>query len=659
MQKDLSRTRLRTGVALFALAATLVHAAPALAEDAARIDPIVTTATKTATKLSDVPASVTVITSEEIESQGNASVAQIISRSIGVNSWGSGGVGTAASVQMRGMEEEHTLLLIDGVRMNNPADSNGRGAANFDNVITHNIERIEIVRGPMASLYGSNASGGVVNIITKKAAQDGYHGAIKGEYGSFNTRRLDASISYGGKIDQMPFTLSYAHSEFMADGPNVSDEKRQFAAGEVHPSEDDRRIIYDHSLDFRLSPTADVDGRVFFSVNDASVDLDSSGADADRNKDSRTYNYGSVWDTRMLDGRLENKDAVYGMNMSQRLIYNNQKPREAYAYRGDFLQFEHLSTYALSRDHKITGGLAYDRSRAERKANMRQTVDRTISHGTTSLQLQSKFFDDLKVTNGISYESYGPYENTLTYRAGAAYDIRGTGTTLRAGAGTGYRAPSVFQEYVYANPKELKPEESVMYEAGFDQKLFDGQVKLSVMAFRNELENAIRYLSGAGLGCNNAENKCYVNADEMTTQGLETSVDALLYQGESDSLDAHIGYTYTVSQFTDKTNQNHQSDKAPPHVANASLIYGFDHGRGSVRADGTIKSRGWEAYHKGANSTAYDGDGWKVDLAAQYEILEGLTAYGRVENLFDQEWYTSSGYTDSPFGVYVGLGYKF
>ena len=127
----------------------------------------------------------------------------------------------------------------------------------------------------------------------------------------------------------MPFTLAYAHSEYIANGPNISDKDRRFYRTEIRPNESDRRSIYDNSLDFRLSPTQDLDGRMFLSVSDMSSDLDNAGLDADRDKDTRTYNYGTVWNMRLLDGRLENKDSVSGMNTSKRLIYYNQNPREA------------------------------------------------------------------------------------------------------------------------------------------------------------------------------------------------------------------------------------------------------------------------------------------------------------------------------------------
>ena len=181
--------------------------------------------------------------------------------------------------------------------------------------------------------------------------------------------------------------------------------------------------------------------------------------------------------------------------------------------------------------------------------------------------------------------------------------------------------------------------------------------------FQNKVTNQIAYSSPASVCTTDTSGKCYVNNDEMTSKGIETNLSAMVYEGKTDSLDMHLGYTYTVSQFSDKTYKNHSSDKAPPHVVNISAIYGFDSGKGSLRADAVIKSCGWEQYHKGSRVSgydpSYDGDGWFLNLGAQYEIYDGVTAYARIENVFDSEYYTSSGYTDAPFGVYGGLGYKF
>ncbi|SBV90670.1 putative Cobalamin uptake ligand-gated TonB-dependent outer membrane channel [uncultured Alphaproteobacteria bacterium] len=640
----------------------------ALADDVA-LDPIVVTATKTATKLSQIPASVTVVTADEIEAMGDVSVGDIIAKTPGVNFYSSGGVGAASFAQLRGLGGEHTLVLIDGVRMNNPGESNQKGAFNFQGLIAHNIERIEIVRGPQATLYGSAASGGVINIITKKGASDGFHGGVKGEYGSYATRRLDGNVSYGGKLDNaMPFTLAYAHSEYIANGPNISDEDRLFTPSETKPSEDDRRIVYDHSLDFRVSPTENLDGRLFLTVNDLSTDLDQSGQDTNYNKDSRTYVYGTSWDARLLDGRLESKNTVSGMRTQDDSWRPSNAEHHYSRYLGQTFTLENQSTYHLSENHSIVAGLAWDQARAEAETQAnartapRQRIDEKMYHTSGQLQLQSRFFDHLNVVAGMSYDAYSAFDNAVTYRIGAGYEFPETGTTIRAAAGTGYRAPSIAQLYYYENPETLDPEETTLFEAGVDQKLLNDRVKLGVTAFHNRVDNVIT--SSKDTNCAPGyTGSCYVNGDRLIAKGVETSLGALVYEGESDSLDLQVNYTYTLTSLNATTSAgkitDHAADKISPHVVNVSAIYAFDHDKGSVRADATIKSRGWERYHKGYVAETYDGDGWKLDLAAQYEIMDNVTVYGRVENLFDSEYYTSSGYTSNPFGVYAGIGYTF
>ncbi len=655
-----------------ASAAMVLAALPGAAANAddVKLDPIVVTATKTATKLSDVPASVTVITAEEIEAMGDVSVGDIIAKTPGVNFYSSGGVGAASFAQLRGLGGEHTLVMIDGVRMNNPAESNQKGAFNFQGLIAHNIERIEIVRGPQATLYGSAASGGVINIITKKGASDGFHGGIKGEYGSYATRRLDGNLSYGGKLDNaMPFTLSYAHSEYIANGPNLSDEDRQFRANETRPSEDDRRIVYDHSLDFRISPSDNLDGRLFLTVNDLSTDLDNSAQDTNYNKDSRTYVYGTSWDARLLDGRFETKNTVSGMRTQDDAWRPSDAVRHYSRYLGQTLNLENQSTYHLTENHAVVAGLAWDAARAKADNKTVERIDEKMYHTSGQLQLQSQFFDHLNVVAGVSYDAYSAFENALTYRIGAGYEFPETGTTIRAAAGTGYRAPSISQLYYYEKPETLSPEETTLFEAGVDQKLLGDRLKLGVTAFHNRVDNVIT--SSKDSGCAPGfSGSCYLNGDRLIAKGVETSLGALVYEGKSDSLDLQLNYTYTLTSFSATTSSakfaDHAADKISPHVVNISAIYAFDNDKGSIRADATIKSRGWERYHKGYGTQTssgyvetYDGDGWKLDLAAQYEIMDNVTVYGRVENLFDSEYYTSSGYNSNPFGVYAGIGYKF
>ena len=148
------------------------------------------------------------------------------------------------------------------------------------------------------------------------------------------------------------------------------------------------------------------------------------------------------------------------------------------------------------------------------------------------MQLHSSFFEHLKFLTGISYDSYSAFENKVTYRGGLSYDFP-TGTTLRAGAGTGYRVPTIGQQAYYNNPRPLKPETSTLYEVGVDQELLERRLKIGVTGFHDEIKNAIAYTEGATVCtvATGSDFKCYINNDMVKSKGIETTVDANVSRG--------------------------------------------------------------------------------------------------------------------------------
>jgi len=169
------------------LLTTNIHAA----EDIGEITVI--SANKTAQSISETTSNMTVITAEDIEEKGYQTVAQALEQQSGIIISRSGGMGQLTSVFTRGMNGGQTLILIDGMRMNDPSTPNGAGY--LETLTTSNIEQIEILKGGSSSIWGSNASAGVINIITKQP-KDGVHGSLALSYGSYNTKSADADLSY-------------------------------------------------------------------------------------------------------------------------------------------------------------------------------------------------------------------------------------------------------------------------------------------------------------------------------------------------------------------------------------------------------------------------------------------------------------------------------
>ncbi|MDX9961951.1 MAG: TonB-dependent receptor plug domain-containing protein, partial [Aliarcobacter sp.] len=179
----------------------------------------VTSATKTSQSIKDVTSNIDVITSEEIEARHFTTVVEALNTIPGVSFTSSGGIGQQTSVRIRGMKSGKTLVLIDGIRYNDPT---GEGAS-FEHLMIGDIERIEVIKGAQSSVWGADASAGVINIITKNA-KEGTHGSIAVEYGSFDTKKVNATISHKEKNFDAKLNVSRLDSDgFSAMAPKDKD----------------------------------------------------------------------------------------------------------------------------------------------------------------------------------------------------------------------------------------------------------------------------------------------------------------------------------------------------------------------------------------------------------------------------------------------------
>src|SRR5574344_956133 len=176
------------------LVASFLIATNLYSQQTSSLDEItISSATKSEEKLKNVTANVDVITAEDIESRKFKTVAEALNSLVGIQVSPSGGIGQQSSVYLRGMDSKRTLVLIDGIRYNDITTPNG--AANFEHLMINDIERIEVIKGAQSSIWGADASAGVINIITK-SSQDGTHGNATIEYGRYNSKIARANISH-------------------------------------------------------------------------------------------------------------------------------------------------------------------------------------------------------------------------------------------------------------------------------------------------------------------------------------------------------------------------------------------------------------------------------------------------------------------------------
>jgi vitamin B12 transporter len=241
----------------------LPFSASAITSELTSLEPVVVTATKLETPVSEIASSVTVITAEEIENRQPTSALDVLRTVPGLDVVRQGGLGQQTSVFLRGGNSTHTLVLVDGIEMNDPANP-GR-SFDFATLGTDNIERIEIVRGPGSTLYGSDAIGGVINIITRKGSGKPTI-TLSAEGGSFETHQEKLSLSGGNDL----WNYSLAASFIESNGISAADERY----GNSERDGYDRTSV---SSRIGITPTTNFDLDFFLRYFDSEADLETFG----------------------------------------------------------------------------------------------------------------------------------------------------------------------------------------------------------------------------------------------------------------------------------------------------------------------------------------------------------------------------------------------
>ena len=588
---------------------------------------VVVTATRVPTDPARVASSTTVITAEEIERRQFQSLPQILQAVPGIAVVQSGGTGQITSVFSRGTESNHTLFLINGVEA---ADPSSNATFSIEHLLVGDIERVEIIRGPQSVLYGSDAMGAVVNVITKRGAgAPSLIGRVEG--GSFGTISGNAGVSGA----QGPLDYALSANRFHTDG--VSSFSKRVGGGE--------NDAYDNigaTANLGYTPSELVTLRGFAKVLSADVEFDEIGNESGPHIDSRQAFGRAEAEFDLLDGLWVPTLGLSGTHV-------NRETKEA-LFGGEFIgtkiKLDLQNDFYVSDEHTITlgGESEWDHGESEEAF---LGFDEDLRNQAVFIQDQFSFWNRLFGTIGARLDHHSEFGSEATWRIAPAYLIHETGTKLKASYGTGFKAPSLEDlfggdgtGFIVGNP-DLTPEKSRGWDVGFEQNLWGDRIAFGSTYFRNEIEDLIAIDFSTGLPPFRPE-----NVSNAETWGVESFFAVTPIQ----AITVRLDHTWLKARDQD---QNADLVRRPEHKLNLDVAYRpIEEVTLSL---GVLYVGKREDFDFVTFARVKEDPYTVVSLAASWQALPNLRLFGRVENLLDEDYEDPNGFGHPGIGVFAGL----
>jgi len=633
--------------AAFLLAAPFIcraqdAASSALSNPEAETAEIVVSATRVETPINEIGSSVTVITGKEIERDQKRTLPDVLRTVPGLNIVQTGGPGGKTSVFMRGSNSNHTKVLIDGIDVNDPSQD---GVFDFGHVLTSDIAQVEVLRGPQSSLYGSDAIGGVVNIVTKTGeGPPQFTGRLEG--GSFETFNQSASVR--GSLSRFRYSFNVAH--FLADDTPVT-PLDLLPPGRKRINDSYENITVSTKLGADLTDIFGIDfaGRytdstLFFTGEDFSF-FPSVPAAAQSEQNARQLFTRADARLALFGGAFKNRFGVGYTNYHTTI----QAPDTGFGVppeninHGDRLKFDWQGNVELGKGDALILGVEDQTDRL---------IDSPISAENGNVagfaELQSEIMPDLFVAASGRYDDNERFGGKGTWRIAPAYLIPKSGTKFKASYGTGFKAPSLTQLFVsfpafnfFANPN-LQPEEDEGYDFGFEQVLAEECVRFGATYFHNDITNLIAA---------NATFTSLINIGAATTEGVE----AFASLAVTDRFKVRGDYTYTDA-IDDTTGL--ELLRRPRHKASLNVVW-LPTDRLTISATALYVGSQVDGDRSFSIQRLDTDPYFVVNLAADYNLGKGVTLFARVDNVFDERYENPTGFQRPGFGVFAGIRVNF
>lgn len=616
--------RAALGVALFPAAA---HAGADDHDDAR----IVVTATRSEQRLSDIGKTIGVINITQIEQRQTVSVADLLRTTPGVTLARNGGPGSFTGIFIRGAQSEQTVALIDGVKLNDP--SSPSGGFNFADLLTDSIERIEILRGPQSVLWGSQAIGGVINLITR-APTDQLRLRATAEYGSRDEGHLTGHIS--GTAG--PVALSASAGYLATDGISAFDRAQGGA------ERDGFRLFGTHGkARVTLNEAVSLDLRALYTSS--KVDLDgfpppsfAFGDTFEYQRQEQIVGYAGV-NLSLFDGAVRNRFAISHAVIDRDSYDPARTPRRTLRGRGRNLRYEYQGTADLGRWAAATFGAEHQEETYRLFDTVSGTQRERANSDSAYLDIRAKPMAGLSLGGGIRYENHSGFGDATTLSADLSYSPNAGGTRFKASYGEGFKAPTLFQLYGGFGTPTLVPERATGIDVGIVQRLFDGRIELSATWFTRRVREQIDFDLGTFT---------YANLARVRARGFE--LEAVLYPLAGLRIDAN--YTRSKSVNRERADPNFGNDLArrPRHSLNLSADYGWAFGLSTGVTISHVS-----ASHDDAGNVRRLKGYTLVNLRTTLPVGANVELFGRIENLFAERYQTVFGYGQPGRSVHAGM----
>ncbi len=591
-----------------------------------------------------VGSAVSVITREEIEERQFPLVSELLREIPGVAVNRSGPAGGLTQVRIRGNEANNTLVLIDGIEANNPA-------ANFDfnfaNLLSYDVERIEVLRGAQSSLYGSEAIGGVINIVTREG-KPGMGGEVEAEGGSFGTARGAGSFSTGGEDYRLFAGANYLRNRGVNAAPR----------GGEHDGYENLTVNAKASWDPFESLHVDgvfrwVDSESQDDANNFGDPLMPAVFDAKNETDPRElyarlqseWRIGDSWTHRigaaLTDHRRSDRNVLFGFGHNL----------------GRNIQIDYQTSYSFSLgetlDHRITAKYQRQAFRVEDHSGGAQ-ADKTAVQNSGVADYRLAWNDCFFLSASGRFDANEQFDDVWTYRVAGSLVAPWRSTVLRAAFAKGVQNPGLFELFGFfpgfvPNP-DLEASTSRGFDVGIDQTLLAQRVRLSVQYYQSDLRNEVRTEFLPTFEFTSVNDK-----DRSKRRGFEVEVTAT----PADNWTFNGSYSYGLAK--EGADRHFERElRRPRQLASVFTNYRFLDRRGQVNLGVVYNGRQYDNDFRGFPAVRTALDHYLLaSLALSFRVTERIEIFGRVENLFDDGYQEVFGFESPGIGGFGGMRIRF